>query len=86
MDESAYARGVLKLFPKEVREKKETQLELNLAEVMDSLADSLTEQAFKTRDLNTRSGLGMTWLSIHVPFCTLTAGRLVRPLLFLVSV
>ena len=51
MDESAYARGALKLFPKDVREKKETQLQLNLAEVMDSLADSLTEQAFTVPEL-----------------------------------
>jgi len=46
MEESAYARGVLKEFPEAVRDKKETQLELNLAEVMQSLGDSLTKQEF----------------------------------------
>jgi len=46
MEESAYARGALKAFPEAVRDKKETQLELNLAEVMQSLGDSLTKQEF----------------------------------------
>ena len=46
MDESAYAWGALKAFPEAVREKKETQLELNLAEIMESLGDSLTKQEF----------------------------------------
>jgi len=46
MDESAYAWGALKTLPEAVREKKETQLELNLAEIMESLGDDLTKQAF----------------------------------------
>ena len=46
MDESAYAWGALKPLPEAAREKKETQLELNLAEIMESLGDDLTKQAF----------------------------------------
>ncbi|HKW86552.1 MAG TPA: hypothetical protein VJM82_05755 [Nitrospiraceae bacterium] len=46
MDESAYAWGALKAFPEAVRDKKEIQLELNLAEIMESLGDSLTKQEF----------------------------------------
>jgi hypothetical protein len=46
MDSSAYAWGALKAFPEAVRKKKETQLELNLAEIMESLGDSLTKQEF----------------------------------------
>lgn len=46
MDESAYAWGALKLFPEAVRKRKEAQLELNLAEIMESLGDDLIKQAF----------------------------------------
>jgi hypothetical protein len=46
MDESAYAWGALKTLPEGVRDKKETQLELNLAEIMESLGDALTKQGF----------------------------------------
>jgi len=46
MDESAYAWGALKELPEAVRDKKEIQLELNLAEIMESLGDSLTKQEF----------------------------------------
>ena len=46
MDQSAYAWGALKTLPEAVREKKETQLELNLAEIMESLGDDLIKQAF----------------------------------------
>jgi hypothetical protein len=46
MDESAYAWGALKSFPEAVREKTEFQLALNLAEIMESLGDSLTKQEF----------------------------------------
>lgn len=46
MTESAYARGALKTLPETVRGKKEIQLYLNLAEIMESLGDSLTKQAF----------------------------------------
>jgi hypothetical protein len=51
MEESAYAWGALKLLPEEVRGKKESQLELNLAEIMESLGDSLTKQALTTSRL-----------------------------------
>jgi hypothetical protein len=46
MEESAYAWGALKEFPEAVRDKKETQFELNLADVIQSLGDSLTKQEF----------------------------------------
>ena len=46
MDESAYAWGALKTLPEEIRGKKEVQLLLNLAEIMESLGDDLTKQAF----------------------------------------
>lgn len=46
MEESAYAWGALKQLPEPVRGKKEVQLQLNLAEIMESLGDSLTTQAF----------------------------------------
>ena len=51
MDESAYAWGALKTFPEAVREKKEFQLALNLAEIMESLGDSLTKQEFLASQL-----------------------------------
>lgn len=51
MDQSAYAWGVLKTLPEAVREKKETQLELNLAEIMESLGDGLTAQGFVASQL-----------------------------------
>ena len=37
MEESVYARGALKTLPEMLREKKEIQLYLNLAEIMESL-------------------------------------------------
>ncbi len=46
MEESAYAWGALKQLPENVREKKEVQLQLNMAEIMESLGDSLTQQEF----------------------------------------
>ena len=46
MDASAFAWSVLKMLPEEVRGRKEAQLALNLAEIMESLGDSLTEQAW----------------------------------------
>ena len=52
MDESAYAWGALKTLPEAVREKKETQLELNLAEIMESLGDDLTKQEFMASRLS----------------------------------
>ena len=51
MDASAYAWGTLKMLPEEIRGKKEAQLELNLAEVMESMGDSLTRQALTTSRL-----------------------------------
>lgn len=45
-ESSAYARDALKEFPEDVRKKKEIQLELNLAEVMESIADSLLKEEF----------------------------------------
>jgi hypothetical protein len=46
MDASAYAWGSLKMLPEEVRGKKEAQLELNLAEIMESLGDRLTKEDY----------------------------------------
>ena len=46
MDESAYAWEALKTLPEEIRGKKEVQLLLNLAEIMESLGDDLTKQGF----------------------------------------
>lgn len=46
MEESVYAWTALKLLPEAVRDKKEVQLELNLAEIMESLGDSLTKEEF----------------------------------------
>lgn len=50
-ESSAYARDALKEFPEEVRKKKEIQLELNLAEVMESIADSLLKEEFTASKL-----------------------------------
>lgn len=50
-ESSAYAKGALEQFPEEVRKKKEAQLELNLAEVMESLADSLLKEEFTASQL-----------------------------------
>jgi hypothetical protein len=57
MDESAYAWGALKTLPEAVRGKKETQLHLNLAEIMESLGDALTKQAFVASQLKGPSAL-----------------------------
>ena len=51
MEESVYAWNTLKTFPEEVRDKKELQLELNLAEIMESLGDSLTKQGLRVSQL-----------------------------------
>ncbi len=58
MDQSAYAWSVLKTLPEGVRERKETQLQLNLAEIMESLGDDLTRQAFMASQLRESSALG----------------------------
>jgi hypothetical protein len=54
MEESAYAWGALKELPETVRDKKEVQLTLNLAEIMESLADSLVKEALKASQLRAR--------------------------------
>ena len=51
MEESVYAWSALKALPEAVRDKKEIQLELNLAEIMESLGDSLTKQEYLTSRL-----------------------------------
>jgi hypothetical protein len=51
---AAYARDILKEFPEEIRKKKETQLEINLAEVMESLADSLLKEGFTASQLKSK--------------------------------
>jgi hypothetical protein len=53
-ESSAYAKDVLKDFPEEIRRKKETQLEINLAEVMESLADSLLKEEFTAAQLKSK--------------------------------
>ena len=57
MDESVYAWGALKTLPEAVRNKKEIQLELNLAEIMESLGDALTKQGFVASQLREPSAL-----------------------------
>jgi hypothetical protein len=47
MEESIYAWGALKLFPETLRERKELQLQLNMAEIMESLGDSLTHEEYR---------------------------------------
>jgi hypothetical protein len=51
MEESVYAWSALKALPEAVRDKKEIQLELNLAEIMESLGDSLTKQEYQASRL-----------------------------------
>ena len=46
MDESVYAWGALKKLPEALRDKKEVQLHLNMAETMESMGDALTKQGF----------------------------------------
>ena len=57
MDESAYAWEALKMLPEEIRGKKEVQLQLNLADIMESLGDGLTKQAFMASRLRESSAL-----------------------------
>lgn len=57
MDESAYAWGALKVLPEAVRDKKESQLALNLAEIMESLGDDLIKQSFMASRLREPSRL-----------------------------
>lgn len=51
MEESAYAYGALKLLPEEIRGRKEAQLTLNLAEIMESFGDDLTKQGYTVLNL-----------------------------------
>ena len=51
MEESAYAWGALKELPEAIRDQKEVQLTLNLAEIMESLADSLIKASLRASDL-----------------------------------
>lgn len=46
MEESVYARAALKMLPESIRGKKEAQLQLNMAEIMESIGDGLTKQEF----------------------------------------
>lgn len=46
MEKSVYAYGALDLLPEEVRDRKETQLSLNLAEIMESFGDDLIKQGY----------------------------------------
>jgi hypothetical protein len=57
MDQSAYAWEALKMLPEEIRGKKEVQLMLNLAEIMESLGDDLIKQAFMVSHLREPSAL-----------------------------
>jgi nucleotide-binding universal stress UspA family protein len=44
MEEAVYAWSALKMLPEEIRRRKEVQLHLNLAEIMESMGDNLTGQ------------------------------------------
>jgi hypothetical protein len=44
MEEAIYAWSALKTLPEEIRGRKEVQLDLNLAEIMESMGDNLTGQ------------------------------------------
>ena len=63
MEESAYAWGALKTLPEGVRDKKDSQLELNLAEIMESLGDDLIKQAYMASRLRESSALA--WREQH---------------------
>jgi hypothetical protein len=54
MEESIYAWGALKYLPEAVRDKKEAQLHLNIAETMESLGDGLTEEGYLVSQLKAR--------------------------------
>ncbi|MBX3303170.1 MAG: hypothetical protein KF693_13225 [Nitrospira sp.] len=51
MEESVYAWSALKTLPETLRGKKEIQLKLNLAEIVESLGDSLTKQDLRASRL-----------------------------------
>ena len=46
MEQSMYARSALKALPEASRDKKEVQLQLNMAEIMETLGDALTKQDY----------------------------------------
>ena len=46
MEQSMYARSALQALPEAMRDKKEVQLQLNMAEIMESLGDALTKQDY----------------------------------------
>jgi hypothetical protein len=54
MEESVYAWGALKYLPETLRDKKEVQLHLNIAETMESIGDSLTEEGYMVSLLKAR--------------------------------
>lgn len=54
MEESVYAWGALKYLPKALRDKKEAQLNLNIAETMESIGDSVTEEGYTVSQLKAR--------------------------------
>jgi len=54
MEESVYAWGALKYLPETLRDKKEVQLHLNIAETMESIGDSLTEEGYMVSLLKNR--------------------------------
>lgn len=55
MEASVYAWSALKMLPEDVREKKESQLKLNLAEIIESFGDSLTKEGFMASSLRGQS-------------------------------
>jgi hypothetical protein len=56
MEESVYAWSALKTLPEGIRDKKEVQLGLNLAEIVESLGDSLTKLDLRaSRDANNQA-------------------------------
>lgn len=55
MEASVYAWGALKTLPEGVREKKESQLKLNLAEIMESFGDGLSKEGFLASSLRGQS-------------------------------
>src|SRR5262245_21207990 len=56
MEESVYAWGALKAFPEEVRDKKELQLQLNMAEIMETLGDDLTKAGYTASQVRAHYG------------------------------
>jgi len=57
MEQSVYARDALKTLPEGSRDKKEVQLQLNMAEIMESLGDALTKQEYVAPQLRVQPEL-----------------------------